>query len=391
MQGEHDPITLTLGVPVVSEECQIRRFGLLHLLWTRRQRCSMRMSMRHNASIRLAFVLAIMLALPPLSVAASDRDLLNACWSVERLAMTSEERVVVKNPQSRISLPKNMTLAPFAPISEPWRGSIRRVELPPGKKLIALTFDFCEQPGEIAGYDGAIIDFLRMNRIKATFFAGGKWMATHRMRAEQLIADPLFEVASHGLNHYNTRLLQGANLKREIEGASQVYELLRAGLGTAQCIATNRAAYAAIPERLRLFRFPFGACNAEGLEAAGNAGMLAIQWDISTGDPSPAQSARAIADIMVRQTRPGSIIIAHANGRGHHTAEALPLAVPKLKSMGYDFVTVSELVAAGRPVVTPTCYDNHPGDTDKYDVLFGRRSASAEVRDAPLLKPTLPH
>src|SRR5262249_41122467 len=153
----------------------------------------------------------------------------------------------------------------------------------------ALTFDFCEQPGEIAGYDGAIIDFLRMNRIKATFFAGGKWMATHRMRAKQLIADPLFEVASHGLNHYNTRLLRGANLKREIEGPSEVYELLRADLSTAQCVVTNRAPYAAIPERLRLFRFPFGACNPEGLEAAGNAGLLAIQWDIATGDPSPAQ------------------------------------------------------------------------------------------------------
>jgi peptidoglycan/xylan/chitin deacetylase (PgdA/CDA1 family) len=215
-------------------------------------------------------------------------------------------------------------------------------------------------------------------------------MVTHRTRAEQLIADPLFEIASHGLNHYNTRLLRGASLKREIEGPSEVYELLRADLGTEQCIATNRAAYAAIPERLRLFRFPFGACNAEGLEAAGNAGLLAIQWDISTGDPSPAQPARAIADIMIRQARPGSIIIAHANGRGHHTAEALPLAVPKLKGMGYEFVTVSELVAAGRPVVTPTCYDNHPGDTDKYDVLFSQRPSSAEVPDAPVLGPTLP-
>jgi hypothetical protein len=75
---------------------------------------------------------------------------------------------------------------------------------------------------------------------------------------------------------------------------------------------------------------------------------------------------------MVRRTRPGSIILAHANGRGHHTAAALPLAIPRLKAMGYTFVTVSELIAAGRPEVVDQCYDSEPGDTDKYDRLFPR-------------------
>ena len=73
---------------------------------------------------------------------------------------------------------------------------------------------------------------------------------------------------------------------------------------------------------------------------------------------------------MISNTRPGSIIIAHANGRGVHTAAALPLAIPALKAKGYQFVTVSELLAAGRPVVVDSCYDSKPGDTDKYDIFF---------------------
>ena len=58
-------------------------------------------------------------------------------------------------------------------------GVIRRVVLPDKRKLIALTFDLCEQPGEVAGYDGAIVDYLRKEHIKATFFAGGKWLRSH--------------------------------------------------------------------------------------------------------------------------------------------------------------------------------------------------------------------
>ena len=42
-----------------------------------------------------------------------------------------------------------------------------------------------------------------------------------------------------------------------------------------------------IPERPALYRFPFGACNAESLQAVTDAGLLAIQWDVATGDPSP--------------------------------------------------------------------------------------------------------
>ena len=88
-------------------------------------------------------------------------------------------------------------------------GAVRRVDLPPGKKLIALTFDLCEQPGEIAGYDGAIIDYLRHEGIRATFFAGGKWMRSHEERTQQLMADPPFELGNHAEAHRNLRLLDG--------------------------------------------------------------------------------------------------------------------------------------------------------------------------------------
>lgn len=279
-------------------------------------------------------------------------------------------------------------LAHFQPLPQNLRGAIRRVRLPQGSpKLIALTFDLCEQPGEIAGYDGAIFDYLRANGIKATFFTGGKWLRSHAERSRQIMSDPLFEIASHSEAHRNLRSLSGVALQEEIAGPQRAYETLRASFAANQCIAEHASLVSKVPPRLSLFRFPYGACDAKSLAAVNDAGLLAIQWDLSTGDPSPAQSAKAIAQAMMSHSKPGSIVIMHANGRGHHTAEALPMALPKLRAQGFQFVTVSELLAAGTPEIVPTCYDSRPGDTDKYDRLLLATRPVAKALPKPATAP----
>ena len=68
----------------------------------------------------------------------------------------------------------------------------------------------------------------------------------------------------------------------------------------------------------------------------------------------------------------GSIVIFHANGRGHHTLGALPAIVRALREQGYGFVKVSELLARGRPIYSRTCFDEKVGDTDIYDGIAMR-------------------
>ena len=334
--------------------------------------------MGKRATVAIVLALLGLAGFAAQSAGAAERvDLARACWPAEALAQRPGEKTVRRDPAARGG-PPAVEQAPTVPVDANRRGAIRRVELPPGRKLVALTFDFCEQPGEVAGYDGAIIDILRAANVRATLFFGGRWMTTHADRARQLIADPRFEIASHGWAHRNVRLLSGRALTEEITGPSAAYAVRRQELGRMQCAAPHLIS---VPARITLTRFPFGACNAAALQATAEAGLLAIQWDVSTGDPSPGQSAAAIADVIVRQTRPGSIILGHANGRGHHTAEALPGAIDRLKARGFEFVTVSELLAAGRPVVTDTCYDAKPGDTDKYDFFDGAQAARTERRN----------
>jgi hypothetical protein len=102
------------------------------------------------------------------------------------------------------------------------------------------------------------------------------------------------------------------------------------------------------------------------LDEVAQQGLLPIQWDISSGDPTFGQSAHAIERQVLANAQPGSIVLFHANGRGWHTEGALPGIIAGLKAQGYELATVSELLAAGEPVMTATCYDARPGDTDRW-------------------------
>jgi peptidoglycan-N-acetylglucosamine deacetylase len=328
------------------------------------------------------------LALVALGVAALAQPafaegLLSKCWAPQALQSAPFEKPVTRGNKSFDANVPSSQLAHFSPIPTELRGAIRRVKIADGRKLIALTLDLCETNGEIAGYDGAIFEYLRANNIKATIFTGGKWMRSHPQRTAQLIADPRFEMANHGDRHRNFRLISGDALSSEIHGPQQAYEQARSKLGELQCTREHKADFEKLPARMTLLRFPFGACNQASLDAVNDAGLLAIQWDLSTGDPAPKQSAEAIANAMVKRAKPGSIIIAHANGRGHNTAAALPVAIPQLQAAGFEFVTVSELLAAGTPEIAATCYDSRPGDTDKYDTFFSRPKTSSEKTDVP--------
>lgn len=137
--------------------------------------------------------------------------------------------------------------ATATPVARDLRGSIRCVELPTGEKLIALTFDLCETNSAIAGYDGRIIDLLRAQGAKATFFASGKWLETHKERAEQLIADPNFELANHGFRHLDFARIAGRTLNDEIVLTETAYVRARKALLARECASGGEELQATRP------------------------------------------------------------------------------------------------------------------------------------------------
>ena len=250
--------------------------------------------------------------------------------------------------------------------------SIRRVQPPAGERLVALTFDLCERADLISGYDGVIVDFLRRERVPATFFAGGKWMRTHSERAMQLMADPLFELGSHAWTHGNLRVLQGEKAESQIAWAQQEYALLHDALAKqAEEAGIAPDEITSIPAVPSVFRFPYGVCSPESLQLAAELGLAAVQWDVISGDAVRGSKPEHLIRAVLAEVKPGSIVVFHANGREFGTAQALPVIVQGLRAKGYRFLTVSQLLRSGEPVAADECYERRPGDNRRYDALFG--------------------
>ncbi len=319
-------------------------------------------------------------AIEPAPDGPDPAAVLNACWSPAQLAGSPQDRTIQRGLKPDRAPPPEWAIraaeTALPPLAPGLQGSIRSVEpADPRARLVALTFDLCEQANERAGYDAELVDTLRTQGVKATFFAGGKWLRTHPEQAMQLMADPRFEIGNHAWTHANLRVVEDASARDQILWTQAQYQVLRRDLAERPCVhAAGPAALSRVPEWPVVFRFPYGTCNQGSLDAAARLGLAAIQWSVVTGDPAKGQSAQAIASAVlagVKRYR-GAIVVAHANGRGWNTARSLPMFIPELKKQGYRFVTLSELLAAGHPDTVDECYEERPGDNRRYDALFGR-------------------
>ena len=150
-------------------------------------------------------------------------------------------------------------------------------------------------------------------------------MRTHPEETKALASNPTFELGNHSWSHPNFETLSPEEMDREI-------------------VMTEDELFKLTGRHSRLFRFPSGTYNALGLQVVAENGLHAIQWDSVSGDPDPAFDAATILTEVQRTARKGSIVIMHANGRGWHTAEALPSIIEYLQNKGLTLVTVSQLI-----------------------------------------------
>jgi len=193
------------------------------------------------------------------------------------------------------------------------------------KPYVALTFDLCQKPEYPAWFDQGILDVLTQNNVPATFFMGGDWMRTHVDETLLLASNPDFELGNHSWSHPDLPGLSEEIISKEI-------------------VKTQNLLYQLTGRQSTLFRLPSGKYDDLTLSVIAWNGLQTIQWDVETGDPDPTIDAERMNWAVRERVQNGSIIIMHANGRGWHTAEALPQMIEYLRGQGYTLVTVSQLL-----------------------------------------------
>jgi peptidoglycan/xylan/chitin deacetylase (PgdA/CDA1 family) len=191
---------------------------------------------------------------------------------------------------------------------------------------IALSFDVCPT-SHVPAFAPEAVAFLQAEHVPATFFVSGRWARAHPQELKILADTPFFKIALHGDAHPHLAAGQPNVIADEIEG--------------------GRAALLALgvhPEPL--FRPPFGDAPPELAAVSRKAGVLPVLWDAMLGDPGSKRTAALMERDALRWVQAGSVIILHANGGGHNTAQLVRELVPQLQKRGYVFVNVRDLVAA---------------------------------------------
>lgn len=189
------------------------------------------------------------------------------------------------------------------------------------EKKIALTFDISW--GEVRAQP--ILDVLKeKNLTKATFFLSSPWSQRHTEIVKR-IKDTGFEIGSHGHKHDNYSKYSEEEMRTQI---SKSHTILTELTG----------------KKPNLIRLPNGDFDKRVLRVAAEMGYTVIQWDTDSKDWENPGVDQIVKNV-VSKAHPGDIILMHASDSCKQTHLALPIIIDKLRAEGYQFVTVSELIA----------------------------------------------
>lgn len=198
-----------------------------------------------------------------------------------------------------------------------------------GEKVIALTFD----DGPWKGHTADILDILRENGAKATFFTVGKRIEEGEGAAlVKRAASEGHQICTHTYDHASG---SGQGVNMSFMTPEEQRQEIEKGL-TAIKNATGKDAS-------HVFRSPGGNYPIEVWKNTENLVSAEIGWDIDTTDWK-RPGAEAIAS-QIKAATPGSIVLMHDGGGDRtQTVEALRTALPYLKEQGYKFITMDEML-----------------------------------------------
>jgi peptidoglycan/xylan/chitin deacetylase (PgdA/CDA1 family) len=198
-------------------------------------------------------------------------------------------------------------------------------------KVVALTLDACGS-SKGKGYDAALIGFLERERIPATLFINARWIDANPVIFKRLAANPLFEIANHGLLH-RPASVSGRSVYG-IAGTRTVAELVNEIEGNARKISVLTGV------RPRYYRSGTAYYDEVAVHISRRLGHEVIGFSI-LGDAG-ATYHRDQVRLALLKASPGDIVILHMNRPDGETAAGVIDALPELKRRGFRFVKLSD-------------------------------------------------
>lgn len=188
-----------------------------------------------------------------------------------------------------------------------------------GKKVY-LTFDTGGEMGE----SDKLLDILRENEVKVTFFLVGYNVKQHKDFAKK-VSDEGHLIGNHTMTHKDMTTMDDAAVKKELNDFSVLLEE-----------ATGKPP-------APLFRFPYGKYSMHLLDMVSEMGYTSVFWSTAMRDWEPRKGGAddAYNDIM-NGLHDGNIILMHQGSK--ENIEALDRIIKDVKAKGYEFASLADFM-----------------------------------------------
>lgn len=199
----------------------------------------------------------------------------------------------------------------------------RRVLLYKGrsqKGSISLTFDDGPHPL----YTQSILEILKINNIKATFFLTGTEAEKYPQLVKE-IADNGHEIGNHNYSHRHIKRMGYKEIAGEIQ-------------------QTNRIIQNITGSRPKFYRPPYGELNMSLLCSVFFKKMTLVLWSVDSND-SNDKSPTGIRE-RLKIVKPGDILLLHTDYP--HTVAALPYLIEDIRESGFECVSISKIMLANK-------------------------------------------
>ncbi|WP_423178947.1 MULTISPECIES: polysaccharide deacetylase family protein [unclassified Stenotrophomonas] len=190
-------------------------------------------------------------------------------------------------------------------------------------KTVVLTFD----DGPHKAYTDEVVAILKRYDVPGVFFevgrnlgkveADGKVSLGPMAKISRNLMEEGYAVGNHSLTHAQLSRTTGDALRQQV-------------------LDTDTLLKDVDSKRAPLFRFPYGARNAEGLQLLNEAGLKSIMWNIDSmdwADPVPESIVQRVLDQVNKEQR-GIILFHDIHDRA---VKALPQILDRLIADGYQF------------------------------------------------------
>lgn len=185
-------------------------------------------------------------------------------------------------------------------------------------KYVYLTFD----EGYEAGYTSRILDTLKENDVKATFFITAHYANSQPDLVKRMI-DEGHIIGNHTVNHYSMPDLTDEKIKSEIQDLhTAIY---------------NKTGY-----EMKYLRPPMGEYSERTLKTIQSLGYTTVMWSFAYDDWDEKKQGRVdyAKEKILGNVHNGAVILLHGNSKDN--TEVLDYCIKEIKKMGYEFKSLDE-------------------------------------------------